>query len=59
MPNARDLEQAITAQVFFAKRVMVTDPRHAEFHHEIDLLLCEWEAEKFRARGLTLIQPGW
>lgn len=57
MPSVRDLEQAIAAQCFFAKRVNVNDPRHAEFHAEINLLLAEWETEKFRLRGLTLVNP--
>lgn len=42
-PTQKDLEVAIIGQVYFAKRVMVTDPRHGEFHAEINLLLDEWQ----------------
>jgi hypothetical protein len=39
--------------VHLAKRVTVADPKHAEFHEEINHLLDEWE--EARKRGLTLM----
>jgi hypothetical protein len=42
-PTSHDLEVALAGQVYFAKRVTVVDPKHADFHREIDLLLTEWE----------------
>lgn len=58
-PSKRDLERAIEAQCHFAKRVMITDPRHADFHKEINHLLDEWQVEVYRNRGLTLFHPTW
>jgi hypothetical protein len=52
-PSASDLETAMGAVVHLAKRVTVADPKHAEFHEEINHLLDEWE--EARKRGLTLM----
>lgn len=54
-PTAKDLEIALIGQVYFAKRVTYMDPRHAEFHAEINLLLDEWE--ELRYGDLTPVAP--
>ena len=50
-PTVGDLEVALVAQVYFAKRVTVADPKHAEFHREINHLLTE--REELINQGLT------
>lgn len=54
-PTRRDLERAMAGVVYFAKRVTFADPKHAEFHAELNLLLDEWE--ELKSQDLTPVAP--